>query len=233
MEMVEARVVGALNVLRQANALAQSAKVSLATSLSAEDMVVTHLLAQHNLNIKLFVLDTGMLHAETLGMIATIEDRYGLSVAIVRPDPEEVTRFVGLQGAYSFYESLEARKACCHIRKVTPLNAALLGHGGWVTGQRRDGAISRSDLEEIEFDAVRNLQKFNPLASWSWEDVLSYAKRNDVPISPLYQRGYVSIGCEPCTRALRPGEDPRAARWWWENNDASKECGLHIRERVQ
>jgi phosphoadenosine phosphosulfate reductase len=230
MKMEEARVQRALNILREADALAQSGVVSLATSLSAEDMVLTHLVARHDLNIKLFVLDTGMLHAETLGMIDTVKSHYGLSISIVRPDPEEIAGFVGSQGAYSFYESLEARKTCCHIRKVVPLNVALAGHAGWVTGQRRDGAISRSDLEEIEFDAVRNLQKYNPLAGWSWEDVLLYVKRNDVPINPLYGRGYVSIGCEPCTRALRPGEDPRAARWWWENNDATKECGLHMKE---
>jgi phosphoadenosine phosphosulfate reductase len=222
-----------LDVLRQAHKLASRGPVSLATSLSAEDMVITDLIAAHGFNLGLFALDTGMLHAETLAMIDKIEARYGLSVAIVRPDATQIKHLIEANGAYGFYDSLDARMACCHVRKVAPLNIALKGHVGWITGQRRDGASSRADLGEVETDIPRGLQKFNPLAIWSWDDVVTYTKANNLPMNPLYDRGHLSIGCEPCTRALRPGEHPRAGRWWWENNDASKECGLHISELVQ
>lgn len=238
MDRVAARVERALAVLREADALvaksvaaeATEGKVSLATSLSAEDMVITDLIARHGLRIGLFAIDTGMLHAETLAMINALEDRYALAVRVVRPDPEAVAALLSRQGAYAFYDSLEARQACCHVRKVVPLGIALQGHAGWVTGQRRDAAASRSALEEIEADPVRGIAKFNPLASWSFDDVMAYASQHQLPLSPLYGRGYRSIGCEPCTRALKPGEDIRAGRWWWEQDGAGKECGLHVAE---
>lgn len=230
MDVVTARAERALAVLRQADALAETGAVSLATSLSAEDMVIADLIVRHGLRIGLFAIDTGMLHAETLAMINALEDRYALAVRVVRPDPEAVAALIARQGAYAFYDSLEARQACCHVRKVVPLGVALQGHAGWVTGQRRDAAASRSGLEETETDTVRGIAKFNPLAAWSFDDVMAYASRHDLPVSPLYGRGYRSIGCEPCTRALKPGEDIRAGRWWWEQDGAGKECGLHLAE---
>jgi phosphoadenosine phosphosulfate reductase len=196
-------------------------------------MVITDLIARYRLRIGLFAIDTGMLHAETLAMITALEDRYALAVRLIRPDPEAVAELVGRQGAYAFYDSIEARQACCHVRKVVPLARALEGHAGWVTGQRRDAAASRAQLAEVETDPVRGIAKFNPLADWSFEDVMAYCAAHDVPVSPLYARGYRSIGCEPCTRALKPGEDIRAGRWWWEQGGASKECGLHVSEAAQ
>lgn len=228
MDVVTARVDRALAVLRQADSLTETGAVSLATSLSAEDMVITDLIARHGLRIGLFAIDTGMLHTETLAMIRALEDRYALAVRVVRPDPAAVAALVSRQGAYAFYDSLEARQACCQVRKVAPLAEVLQGHAGWITGQRRDAAASRARLDEVETDPVRGIAKFNPLAAWSFDDVMAYVRQHALPLSPLYDRGYRSIGCEPCTRALKPGEDIRAGRWWWEQDGASKECGLHV-----
>ena len=200
--------------------------VALASSLSAEDMVVADAIARLNLPITVFTLDTGRLHQETLALIGEVKARYGLDLEIYRPDKAEVAAYIAAHGRDGFYEGVAQRKLCCGIRKVAPLARALNGRGAWITGQRRDQATSRVDLREREFDAERDIPKFNPLAAWSWDDVLDYAGRFEIPMNPLYARGYVSIGCEPCTKAIRPGEDPRAGRWWWENQD-SKECGLH------
>lgn len=199
----------------------------LATSFSAEDMVLTDLIAAARLPVGLVTLDTGMLHAETVAMITRTEALYGLSVAVFRPDPQRIADYVSAHGRYAFYESLELRKACCALRKVDPLDRALAGKGAWITGQRRDQGLTRAALPVREHDAARGIPKFNPLADWSWDEVRAYADAHDVPVNPLHARGYPSIGCEPCTRAVRPGEDPRAGRWWWEQWD-SKECGLHV-----
>jgi phosphoadenosine phosphosulfate reductase len=199
---------------------------ALATSLSAEDMVITDAIARLGAGIDVFTLDTGRLHDETLGLIDTVEKRYGLSIARERPEADAVEAYVAEHGVDGFYEGLEQRKQCCGIRKVAPLDRALRGRDAWVTGQRREQAATRVALPEAERDGERNMQKYNPLADWTWSDVLAYATRFAIPMNPLYARGYVSIGCEPCTKAIRPGEDPRAGRWWWENQD-SKECGLH------
>ncbi|MGE3867041.1 MAG: phosphoadenylyl-sulfate reductase, partial [Hyphomonadaceae bacterium] len=195
----------------------------------AEDMVLTDIILSEKLPISIFSLETGRLHEETLGMIPKIKARYGYDVELYRPEPTAVAAYVKDHGANAFYESLELRKACCGIRKVEPLKRALAGKGGWVTGQRRDQSVTRTDLPEEEWDEAHGLAKFNPLADWTWEDVLAYCAARDVPINPLHARGYPSIGCDPCTRAIRPGEDPRAGRWWWELSD-SKECGLHVVE---
>lgn len=159
-------------------------------------------------------------------MIGETKTRYGIDIDVMKPVQAAVDAHVGAHGAYAFYESLELRKECCGIRKVEPLNRALAGRSAWITGQRRDQAVTRAHLPEQERDAERGMEKFNPLSDWSWEDILAYAARFDVPLNPLHARGYPSIGCEPCTRAIRPGEDPRAGRWWWEQAD-KKECGLH------
>ncbi len=199
---------------------------ALASSLSGEDMVITDVIARLGLPIDVFTLNTGRLHDETVALIGEVEQRYGINVAVYRPEAADVAAFVAAHGRDGFYDGLAQRKLCCSIRKVAPLARALEGRDAWITGQRRDQAITRGALPESEQDVARGMRKFNPLASWSWEDVLSYTARFDVPMSALYARGYVSIGCEPCTKAVRPGEDPRAGRWWWENED-SKECGLH------
>jgi phosphoadenosine phosphosulfate reductase len=198
-----------------------------ATSLSAEDMVITDLIARHSLPIHIVTLDTGRLHAETLGMIGEVKTKYGIDIEVMHPVAAAVDAHVAAHGAYAFYESLELRKECCGIRKVEPLNRALAGRSAWLTGQRRDQALTRTALPEVEQDEARGMAKYNPLADWSWDDVLAYAARFDVPLNPLHARGYPSIGCEPCTRAIRPGEDSRAGRWWWEQAD-KKECGLHV-----
>ena len=206
---------------------ATHADAVFATSLSAEDMVITDLIARHSLPIHIVTLDTGRLHAETLGMIGEVKAKYGIEIEVMHPVAEAVEAHVGAHGAFAFYESLELRKECCGIRKVEPLNRALSGRSAWLTGQRRDQAVTRVHLPEAEQDEARGMAKYNPLADWSWDDVIAYAARFDVPLNPLHARGYPSIGCEPCTRAIRPGEDPRAGRWWWEQADA-KECGLHV-----
>jgi phosphoadenosine phosphosulfate reductase len=212
--------------------LAQAAAdgpAALANSLSAEDMVLSHMVATGGLAISVFTLDTGMLPPESLELIDAARERWGLAIEVYRPDADAVSAYVANRGsAYAFYESLEARKACCAIRKVEPLGRALAGKKAWITGMRREQAESRAGLEPVEVDAARRMMKYNPLADWSWDDIVAYATAHDVPMNALYARGYVSIGCGPCTRALRPGEHPRAARWWWEQDGAGKECGLHV-----
>lgn len=199
---------------------------ALATSLSAEDMVILDAISRLKLPIDVFTLATGRLHAETVTLIGEAEARYGLRIERYQPDAASVAAYVTAYGENGFYDGTPQRKQCCNIRKVVPLERALESRDAWLTGQRREQAITRGALPEVERDAQRGLQKYNPLADWSWADVLGYAARFDIPMNVLYARGYVSIGCEPCTKAIRPGEDPRAGRWWWENQD-SKECGLH------
>ncbi len=198
-----------------------------ASSLAAEDMVITDMILRTGLPIGIFTLETGRLHAETLGMLDTIKDRYAYDVARFRPDPDAVDAYVRAHGLNGFYDSVELRKTCCRIRKVDPLRRALEGNTAWVTGQRRTQSSTRTELAVQEADAAHGMTKFNPLADWSEDDVWHYIHANGVPYNPLHDRGYPSIGCEPCTRAIEPGEDVRAGRWWWENPD-SKECGLHF-----
>jgi phosphoadenosine phosphosulfate reductase len=204
---------------------------ALASSLSAEDMVITDVIARLKLPIDIFTLETGRLNPETLALIPQVRERYGIEIDVRRPDEHAVAAYIAAHGRDGFYDSVAARKLCCNIRKVAPLNEALSGRDAWLTGQRREQAVTRGALPESERDAERGMQKYNPLADWTWDDVLAYATRFDIPMNALYQRGYVSIGCEPCTKAIRPGEDPRNGRWWWENQD-SKECGLHTIQNV-
>jgi phosphoadenosine phosphosulfate reductase len=205
---------------------ARHERPALASSLSAEDMVITDMIARLKLGIDVFTLDTGRLHPETLALVEQSKARYGLEIEVFHPDEAAVAAYVRAHGRDAFYESIERRKQCCSIRKVEPLARALEGRDAWVTGQRREQAATRAALPEAEHDAERNMEKYNPLAEWSWENVLAYVARYDIPMNPLYARGYISIGCEPCTKAIRPGEDPRAGRWWWEDQE-SRECGLH------
>jgi phosphoadenosine phosphosulfate reductase len=203
------------------------ANVKLASSLAAEDMLLTHAILSRDVKIGIFSLNTGRLHAETLGMLDRVKERYGYDIEQFHPLPEAVEEYVRDHGLNAFYESVDLRKSCCGIRKVEPLNRALEDVSAWVTGQRREQSVTRVELHEEEHDAPRNIAKFNPLADWTEADVWAYLKAFDVPVNPLHARGYPSIGCEPCTRAIRPGEDSRAGRWWWESRD-TKECGLHI-----
>jgi len=199
----------------------------LASSMGVEDTLLVHALMQLPHRLGVFMLDTGRLHAETLAMVDVLRDRYGLRVQVMHPDPEAVEIHVRDHGEYAFYESVALRKECCAIRKVEPLRRALAGHSAWITGQRREQSITRAELPEAQWDAAFGLQKFNPLADWSTEDVWGVVRALGVPYNPLHDRGYPSIGCECCTRAVRPGEDLRAGRWWWEQRQ-SRECGLHV-----
>ena len=198
-----------------------------ASSLAAEDMVLTDLILKGGYDIGIFSLETGRLHRETLAMLDKVQQYYGYQIAVFKPQQEAVDAYVAQNGLNAFYDSVEMRKECCRIRKVEPLGRALLGKKAWVTGQRRAQAATRGSLMVEEDDAAHFMTKFNPLANWSEEDVWHYIRENGVPYNALHDQGFPSIGCEPCTRAIQPGEDVRAGRWWWENPE-SKECGLHV-----
>ncbi len=202
-------------------------RITQANSLAVEDMVITDAIARLGLNIDVFVLDTGKLHSETLAYLDTISQRYP-NVAIRRfyPQDSSLAHFAAQHDFSDIYQSLEARKACCYARKIEPLQRALAHYEAWITGQRREQAATRTQLAVEEFDEAHQLHKFNPLAAWTQQQIWAYIQHYDLPINPLYQQGIPSIGCDPCTKAIRRDEDLRAGRWWWENQD-SKECGLH------
>lgn len=202
------------------------APVALASSLSVEDMVLTDAIAAAGLPVEIFALDTGRLHGDTLSLLPLIESRYGIRVSVFRPQPATVQAYVAGNGPEGFYRSVELRKQCCAIRKVEPLARALRGKRAWITGQRRAHSQERSELPEQEFDAAHGMPKFNPLASWTEQEVWDYIRARNIPYNALYDQGYRSIGCAPCTRPVLPGEDVRAGRWWWESAE-HKECGLH------
>jgi phosphoadenosine phosphosulfate reductase len=198
-----------------------------ASSLAAEDMVLTDMILKAGLPISIFSLETGRLHKETLEVLDKVKAHYGYEIALYRPQPELVEEYVGKNGLNAFYDSVDMRKECCRVRKVEPLGRALAGKQAWITGQRRAQSTTRAELAVQEDDTAHGMAKFNPLADWSEQDVWEYIRTNGVPYNALHERGYPSIGCEPCTRAIQPGEDVRAGRWWWENPE-SKECGLHL-----
>lgn len=200
---------------------------ALSSSLGAEDMVLTDLIARAGLPIEIFTLDTGRLHTETVELIARVQVHYGLALRVMQPRPQLVADYVTQHGRDAFYGSVELRKKCCGIRKVEPLRRALEGKRAWIAGLRREQSTARAGLLLEAFDSELRIAKFNPLIEWSGDDVWSYIREHNVPYNPLHDRGYPSIGCEPCTRAIRPGEVIRAGRWWWERSDA-KECGLHV-----
>ena len=207
--------------------VAEFPHTAFASSLGAEDMVVTDAILSAGLPIAIFTLETGRLHRETLDLLERVRSHYGHEIEAFRPDPDAIARYVKEHGLNAFYESVELRKRCCHIRKVEPLARALQGRDAWITGLRRAQSLTRIDLPLREDDSVHGLPKFNPLADWSEEEVWACIRNRAVPYNALHDRGYPSIGCEPCTRAIRPGEDIRAGRWWWESSNA-KECGLHV-----
>jgi phosphoadenosine phosphosulfate reductase len=203
------------------------ARSALASSLSAEDNVLAHALSTAAPTIEVFVIDTGRLHDETLALFGTVERTLGVPHRRVEPDADAVALHVATHGAFAFYDSVAQRHACCALRKVEPLKRALAGYDAWLTGQRRVHGPERAALAAVEHDAAHGLAKYNPLAAWTDDDVWYYVAQHRLPVNPLHDRGYPSIGCEPCTRAIRRGEEPRAGRWWWEQA-ASKECGLHV-----
>ena len=224
-EGFDARVAHAVALL-QAATEAHPSTIVQATSLGAEDMVVTDLIARHQLPIPIATLETGALHAETVALITTITSHYGLPVEAYRPQADAVLHFVKTNGDEAMYRSLDLRKACCGIRKMEPLGRMLAARTAWVTGLRRAQSNARGEVPfEDKDDAGR--AKLNPLADWSWADVWHYIQLHQVPYNPLHDQFMPSIGCAPCTRAIAVGEDFRAGRWWWED-EALKECGLHV-----
>jgi phosphoadenosine phosphosulfate reductase len=203
--------------------------VKLACSFSVEDAVIVDIIHQSSLPIGIFALDTGRLNEETYEVADAIVERYGIRIDWYFPLNEAVEKLERDKGLFSFRESLENRHECCGIRKVEPLGRALAGLAGWVTGLRREQSVTRKDLAPLELDTANGgILKLNPLLEWSEQQVLDYAREHNVPVSRLYGKGYRSIGCAPCTRAVAPGEHARAGRWWWENPE-HKECGLHRR----
>ena len=204
---------------------ATRARLTQASSLGAEDMVVTHLLKLAGINAGVFVLETGKLHAETLALIPKIEQRYGISVQVFRPRQEAAMHFVRKNGEEAMYQSIELRKACCDIRKMEPLARALAGHDGWITGLRREQSNARAEVGEVIQEAAR--VKISPLVEWTWGDVWHFIAGHQLDFNALHDQFFPSIGCAPCTRAISVGEDFRAGRWWWEQEGA-RECGLHV-----
>ncbi|GAB1231668.1 hypothetical protein UT4_01340 [Ferrigenium sp. UT4] len=219
------KIAATLVVLRQA--ASEFAPVVFANSLGAEDMVLTDLIAKYQPDIAMFSLDTGRLPQETYDLMQEVRKRYAVPLKVYFPDAAQVEALVACIGVNGFYDSVENRKRCCFVRKVEPLSRALKDKGAWITGMRRDQAVTRGTLEVSAFDADNGLQKFNPLLDWSNNDVWAYIRQNDVPYNKLHDQFYPSLGCAPCTRSITPGEDIRAGRWWWENPE-SKECGLHV-----
>ncbi|MES2635694.1 MAG: phosphoadenylyl-sulfate reductase [Pseudomonadota bacterium] len=203
-------------------------KVTFANSFGAEDMVLTDIIEKNQLPIEIFSLDTGRLPVETYDLIAETERRYNTKLNIYFPQAQTVEFYVKTNGINAFYESIELRKSCCHMRKVEPLQRALKDKKAWVTGMRAAQATTRSSLPVREFDEANGLEKFNPLSDWSEPEVWAYIRMHNVPYNKLHDQFYPSIGCAPCTRAIAMGEDIRAGRWWWED-PTSKECGLHVK----
>lgn len=198
-----------------------------ASSLGAEDVVISHLIEKLALNIGIFVLDTGALHAQTLALLAKFQARARTTVSVYQPVQESVVQFVDREGANAMYKSIALRKDCCAIRKLEPLERALHGKAAWITGLRREQSDARAEVPLVDTSQART--KINPLAHWSWGDVWHYIREHQVDYNPLHDAFFPSIGCAPCTRAISMGEDLRAGRWWWEQ-EATKECGLHVKD---
>jgi phosphoadenosine phosphosulfate reductase len=201
-------------------------QVVFSTSFGLEDQVVTHFIAKSECPIKIFTLDTGRLFPETYATWQHTIEKYNFYISVFYPNATLLEEFISNNGPNSFYESVENRKECCRIRKVEPLQRALNGNKIWITGIRAGQSSNRQDIPFIEWDSVRQIIKFHPLINWTWEDLIEFVKSNGVPYNPLHDKEFVSIGCAPCTRALKHGEDFRAGRWWWEES-SKKECGLH------
>jgi phosphoadenosine phosphosulfate reductase len=205
--------------------------VVFSSSLGQEDQVLTDIIFKNNLTVKIFTIDTGRLFNEAYELLDRTTARYKKPVHVYFPEAEDVEEFVVVKGINSFYESVDNRKECCHIRKVKPLNRALKGAKVWITGLRAEQSGNRQNMPMIEWAEDKQLYKFNPLINWTYDEVLGHIKEFNVPYNPLHDKGFTSIGCAPCTRAIEPGEDVRAGRWWWETSQ--KECGLHSDEKIK
>jgi phosphoadenosine phosphosulfate reductase len=203
-----------------------SNKITFASSLGMEDQIITHILSDVSKNTSIFTLDTGRLFPETYSLLSKTNDKYGISIKVYFPNNENIEQMVNTKGINLFYESVENRKECCQIRKIEPLKRAFSGMEAWICGLRRAQSVTREKLELVEWDNINNLIKINPLINWTDEQVNHFIKENGIPYNILHDKGFPSIGCQPCTRAIKPGDDIRAGRWWWENPD-QKECGLH------
>jgi phosphoadenosine phosphosulfate reductase len=204
-------------------------KICLSSSMGAEDQVLTDMLVTINPNIRILTLDTGRLFPETLSLIDRTCKQYGIKIDVLFPEYKQVEEMVKDKGINLFYDSVEKRKLCCHIRKVEPLKRALSGMKGWISGIRKDQTLNRFDTKLIEWEDTYKIVKINPLLKWTEKMVWEYIRSNNVPYNELHDKGFPSIGCQPCTRAITSGEDSRAGRWWWEDQ-GRKECGLHIKE---
>ena len=201
--------------------------VALSSSFGAEDMVLIDMLMRVNSRARIVTLDTGRLPQETYNVMDATRERYGAAIEVFFPQAGAVQSMVAEHGLNLFYHSVDFRKMCCGVRKMEPLRRALAGLDAWITGLRREQSVTRTAVHKIEWDELNQLIKINPLADWTEDDVWTYIRENNVPYNALHDRGYRSIGCEPCTRAVEPGEDQRAGRWWWEHPE-TKECGLHV-----
>jgi phosphoadenosine phosphosulfate reductase len=203
-------------------------KIIFTTSLGIEDQVITHKIFKNNLAIKVATLDTGRLFPQTYDVLSGTIIRYNKQIDVYFPEYEAVEKMVSEKGPFSFFKSRENRIECCRLRKVVPLNRALSGAECWISGIRAEQSDDRKQMDWIEYDNEKKLYKFYPLFNWTFDEVKSFIKKNNVPYNSLHDKGFVSIGCEPCTKAVKPGEDFRSGRWWWEN-DGPKECGCHIK----
>ena len=207
-------------------------QVTFSSSFSFEDQVITDQILSNQLPVKIFTLDTGRQFAETYSVWNSTNEKYHTKIKAYYPKADALQEFIEAKGPNSFYESVENRKQCCFIRKVEPLKRALAGNAIWITGLRAAHSADRTNLPAIEWDDANQVIKYHPILHWTTEEVRAYISTNHVPYNPLHDKGFVSIGCAPCTRAIKPGEDFRAGRWWWE--DASKkECGLHLHEEIK
>ena len=204
-------------------------QVTFSTSFSFEDQVITHFILSNQLPVNIFTLDTGRLFGETYSVWSATNEKYQTEIKGYYPDHSLLEPFVAENGPNSFYESVENRKNCCHIRKVEPLKRALKGNAIWITGLRAEHSPNRQNMPQVEWDESNEVIKYHPILHWSTKEVKDYINENDIPYNILHDRGFVSIGCAPCTRAIRDGEDFRAGRWWWEDN-SKKECGLHVHQ---
>ena len=221
----EERIAAAAALLRRV--ACEHAPAVFASSFGAEDMVLLDLIVRERLPIEVFTLDTGRLPEETHRLIETARERYRIPVRIFHPDAHLLERFTSEEGGNAFYRSVALRKRCCELRKLEPLRRALAGKGAWITGLRREQSVTRAHVEPLHWDETYGLMKANPLADWREGEVWAYLRYREVPYNALHDRGYPSIGCAPCTRAVAAGADPRSGRWWWETPE-SRECGLHL-----
>ena len=200
--------------------------IVFSTSFGMEDQAISHMIFNSKLSIDVFTLDTGRMFTETYSTWRQTLETYGQPIHAFYPEAEELQKFVTEKGPNSFYESTDNRKQCCAIRKVEPLHRALKGKQIWITGLRAEQSANRQQMEQLEWDASNQIIKYHPILSWNWEQLIAYIRTNQIPYNSLHDKGFVSIGCAPCTRAIKPGEDFRAGRWWWEDQ-SKKECGLH------